>query len=411
MEKGKGCHLKDTKITAARVKKLDLDFECQYDLVSKKGIRISSTESFKKSEKIYNGLQSVFFGSDFSDEQSFAERYRCKCGKMIGKMYENQICESCGTPVTYVDVDLSKTGWIIIDHFKVMSPIYAMKLSEALGRVDSERLLTRIIEVDFPGSEKSPIQTHRDVELLKKHPFIKKGMQWLVKNIDQVLDYYEPKKPAKAKLFAELRADKDKMFTSCIPVYSSVLRIETPGEKDKKLYSLRINTIYRSLIRSSNAINEKGDPKLMDEKDLVIVDRYLYQMHKEILELFDEIYKIIQGKKGVISSRVIAGRYNFSARMIISSSSGRLRCDEVELCYIAFMELFRYEIINLYSKLQNCTIMEAQNVWKRGLVHFDETLYRIMTYMCEHNKDDIYVMINRNPSRPKSYAWRSREAV
>lgn len=84
--------------------------------------------------------------------------------------------------------------------------------------------------------------------------------------------------------------------------------------------------------------------------------------------------------------------------MIISSSSGSLRADEVELPYIAFMELFRYEILNLYSKLQNCTLIEAENVWKRGLVHFDPTLYKIICYMCEHNKGDINVLINRNPS-------------
>lgn len=387
--------MNSSKITAARVSKLDLDFECQYDLATKHGIRINSPESFKKSEKVYNGLQSVFFGSDFSDEQSFAERYRCKCGKYIGKMYEGTLCEKCGSTVQYVDVDLSKFGWIILDHFKVMSPIYAQKLTEALGTADSEKVLTRIIETDFPGEEKSPIQAHRDAELLKKHPFCKKGMRWLVAHIDEVLDYYEPKKPAKAKLFAELRADKDKMFTSCIPVYSSVLRIETPGEKDKKLYKLRINTYYLSLIRSSNAINEKGNPKNMDKNDFIVVDRFLYQMHKEILNLFQEIFNILSGKKGVINSRVIAGRYNFSARMIISSSSGELRADEVELPYIAFMELFRYEIINIYAKIQSCTIMEAQNVWERGLVHFDKTLYRIMEYMCKENRDDITIIINR----------------
>lgn len=395
--------MNNSKIVAARVTKLDLDFECKYDLVTKKGIRITSAEAFKKSEKKYHGLQSVFFGTDFSDEQSFAERYRCKCGKYIGKMYEGNVCENCGTEVHYVDVDLSKTGWIILDHFMVMSPIYAQKLTEALGTADSEKVLTRIIETEFPGEEKTPIQAHRDEELLKKHPFCKKGMRWLVSNIDKVLDYYEQKKPTKAKLFAELRADKDKLFTHSIPVYSSVLRIETPGEKDRKLYKLRINTIYQSLIRSSNAINEKGNPKNMDENDLMTVDRYLYQMHKEVLNLFQEIFNMLSGKRGEINSRVIAGRYNFSARMIISSSSGSLRADEVELPYIAFMELFRYEILNLYSKLQNCTLIEAENVWKKGLVHFDPTLYKIICYMCEHNKGDISVIINRNPSRLRRF--------
>lgn len=407
--------MKNNKISHVQVKKLDLDFECKYDLISKKGIIIDSPEAFrrtKKTEKVYNGLQSIFFGSDFSDEQSFAERYKCKCGKYIGKMYEGTICDKCGTKVQYVDVDLSKTGWIVINHFKVMSPIYAQKLTEALGTADSEKVLTRIIKTEFPGEEKTPIQAHRDEELLKKHPFCKKGMRWLIDHIDEVLNYYEPKKPAKAKLFKELRMDKDKMFTSSIPVYSSVLRIETPGEEDKKLYKLKINTIYQSLIKSSNAINEKGNPKNMDENDLITVDRYLYQMHKEILKLFQEIFTILSGKKGVINSRVIAGRYNFSARMIISSSSGVLRADEVELPYIAFMELFRYEILNIYSKLQNCTLVEAQNAWERALVHYDPIFYRIMDYMCENNKEDINVLINRNPSKPNNVnAWRSREAV
>ena len=80
------------------------------------------------SEKIQNGLQSPFFGTDFSDEQSFAERYRCKCGKLIGKMYMGNICDKCNTEVKYVDVDLSKTGWIILNHTKTFSPIFVMKL-------------------------------------------------------------------------------------------------------------------------------------------------------------------------------------------------------------------------------------------------------------------------------------------
>jgi len=63
------------------------------------------------------------------------------------------------------------------------------------------------------------------------------------------------------------------------------------------------------------------------------------------------------------------------------------------------MELFRPEIINLYSKLQGCTIMEASNTWNRGLVHFNPTIYSIMQYMVtnEECKKYLNVMIARNP--------------
>lgn len=379
--------------------KLDLDFECSLDIQSGKGIRLQSVESFRKNEKVFDGLQSQFFGSDYVDDLEYAQRWKCPCGKRVGYMYQGTTCPVCGGKVEYTDVDLSKFGWIICDHFKLMSPIFAMKLQEALGTVDGEKVLNRILKTEFGGIEdKSPLQIEKEIELKKKHPFIGKGMRWLTQNLKEVLDYYEEKKPTKANVFRELREDIDKVFTHSIPVFSSVLRIEAPGEKDQKLLKLRINTIYLALIRTTNCINEIGDPKSMTEEEFDAVDRYLFQAHKDVINIFDEIFNILDGKKGVIAGRVLAGRYNFSSRMVISASSGELRADEVEVSYIAFMELFRYEILQTYHRIMHCTYNEAQNAWKRALTHFDRIFYNIMQTMCEKERKNINIMINRNPS-------------
>ncbi len=392
----------DSLITSVIPTQLDLSFECQFDMYTGRGIRLQSTKAFDKSEKVPDGLQSAFFGTDFSDEMSYSERYRCDCGFMIGKMYEGEICPHCATPVHYVPVDMSRTGWIMLDHFKVFSPIFAAKLSDALGSVESERVLTRILQADYDpdGGEGDLAIRERDKEIRKKHPYIGKGTRWLVDNMEEVLDFYEAKKVNKKKLFAELRNAyrNNLMFTNAIPVISAVLRSETPGEKDKKLYKMRINTIYTALILSSNEINNLGSPENMTEADLCTVDRYLYTMHKDILQLFDEIFNILNGKTGVIASRVISGRYNFSARNIISASSGELRANEIDMCYLDFLELYRYEIINIYAKLFHCTIQEAQHAWSQATMHFDKVIYGIIQYMLEHNQDAIGVFINRNPS-------------
>ena len=155
-------------IRGARVVKLDLDYTCKEDLANGKGIRLQSTEAFHKSDKVEDGLQSPFFGSDFSDEESYSQRFRCKCGDRIGKMYEHTICPKCGTPVEYVDVEIDKTGWIITDHFKVLSPIYAEKLAEALGTVEGEKVLTRIIHVDYEDNDRPINQIEKENELKKK---------------------------------------------------------------------------------------------------------------------------------------------------------------------------------------------------------------------------------------------------
>lgn len=391
----------DSKIERVQVQIMDLDLECFFDIANGRGIRISSVKSFdpkKKNEKIWNGLQSEFFGTDFSEEDAFRERWSCKCKKIMGKAYKGVICDQCGTPVEYHDIDLTKTGWIIIDHFYVISPIMAAKLSDALGTYEGEKVLDKIISMDYHDEGQEIEYSDKELLALKKHPFIKKGMIWLHDHLPEVLDYYEKRKPSKKKLFDQIRNEYEKVWCHCIPVYSSLLRTELPSEKGYKLYKLKINTYYQAIIRLSNSIN-KVKKSEMDFRNLNAIDIKLAAIQRELDQVFVNIFSDLTGKPGIMISKILGGRYNFSSRDIIIPSSGRLRSDEIEIGYIPFMELFRYEIINFYSKLTGCTIMEASNVWKKGTNHFDPTLYSIMEHMCTDKECRKYtgVLIARNP--------------
>lgn len=76
-----------------------------------------------------------------------------------------------------------------------------------------------------------------------------------------------------------------------------------------------------------------------------------------------------------------------------------MHTDEVGIGYLTFLELYRYEIINLYAKLQGCTIAEAATVVKKGTNHFNSTLYSIMEYMISDPecKRNLWVLVSRNP--------------
>lgn len=402
--------INEIDVEHVRVVKLNLDTVCELDLQSGNGIRINSVESFDKKNhnaKIEDGLQSSFFGTDFSDETSFKERYRCKCGALMGKCYDGMICNICNTEVQYHDIDLKKTGWIILNKYKCMSPIYQAKLADVLGKFEGDRVLDKIIEMDYKDGEEI---TYTDKELanIKKHPFTKKGAIWLSEHIDEVLDFYERKKPSKAKAFRELRLEKDRMFTHCIPVFTSLLRTEIPGERGGKEYKLKINTCYKALIRTVNAINsltEEISPT--DEfgiNDLTInsIDILLGSIYKEIDKIFEITYNDLTNKNGIITSKVLGGRYNFSARNIIipSARSGRLDSDEIEISYVAFMELYRYEIQNLYAKMYDATPTQANSAWKKAINHFDERFYNVIDNMLHdpEYKGKLGVLINRNPS-------------
>lgn len=401
----------ETHIAEVTPIKCNMDIECFNDIQSGKGIRITSVESFekkpdkhtKKMMKVYNGLQSEFFGTDFSDDNSYRERWRCKCGTYIGKVWAHKdfLCEKCGTPVQMIEAELDKFGYIIMDKFMTFTPVFAAKLTEALGKVEGESILSKILEVKYIDDNGDTSYRQKEVELLKKHPFLHKGMIWLVDHIHEVLDYYEPKRSNHKGLFLELRADVDDMFTHCICVYSALLRTEIPGEKGSKEYKLKINTAYKTLVRLTNWVNANS---YIPEEDRDVdwehnIDAKLFAIYEEIMQIFDLEYATFQQKQGIIYSKIVGGRYDFTARNIINPDTGILRADEVELSYSACMELFRNEICNIYTKIYGCTIMETNMAWRKARVKFDKKFYKIMCMMVSEEKYSKYmcVLISRNP--------------
>lgn len=301
----------DSNINYVRVKLLDLDAECQMDLASGKGIRIDSVESFGKShdskkpnEKIYHGLQSEFFGTDFSEEDAFRERYSCKCGKYIGKVFEGLTCEICSTKVQYADIDLTKYGWIILDHFKIISPIFAEKLSDILGKYDGQKYLEMILKTSYNEDTGEIKYTEKEELDLKKFPYLHKGMQWLSENILEILEVYEKKKPNKHALIQQCKDNIDRIFTSCIPVYSSLLRTELPGERGGKDFRMKVNTTYRAIIRLVNSINHHQLEDI-DQKVSNSIDRQLAAIQRELNIIFTQTYTDLTSKNGIIVSKVL----------------------------------------------------------------------------------------------------------
>ena len=63
-------------------------------------------ENAAKGTKEMYGIHSPLFGTDWLDDNAFADRYSCECGKMIGKIFKGRKCPECGTKVEFIDVNL-----------------------------------------------------------------------------------------------------------------------------------------------------------------------------------------------------------------------------------------------------------------------------------------------------------------
>ena len=395
-----------TIIKEVIVSTLNLDEECRNDLAEGKGIIIDSVESFdKKGDKIYHGLQSQFFGTDFSDEAAYSERWSCKCGKYIGKQYAdgNTICPECKTKIEYNEVDLKKFGWVRLGKYPVISPIFFRKLDKYLGSSDGKKILALILNVNYKSENEGILPIEQQLIDKTGFPFVGKGMIWLSEHLKEVLEFYHAKKKNNEELYEEFINEIGNIFTHSLPIYSSALRTEMPGEKDKKNFKIKTNTQFRAIINSANRINKYTDDAERDNCEIsfnakVNINKYLFQIQKDLDQVFTEEFAIIEGKRGIIQAKLIAGRHNYTCRCVIIPGNEALRANEIILPYVTFLKAFQLELMNYVVKVFRCTDIEAMYMLEEAEEKFNPDIYSIMRYICEYYKHEYTILYNRNPS-------------
>ena len=405
----------NTIARSMRVYTIDFDEEFKNDIANGKAVIIDNPESFKKkNEKNEHGLQSPFFGADYNNNEEYNQRFSCACGKMIGSMYADgyTVCPECGSLITKNETDLKKFGWVYLHGYKVLTPIYYEKLKKLLGSVDGKSYLDMILNVKYKkyGEEHTPEEA--DMIVKYNFPYVGKGMTWLRNNLGEILDWYKRKKGKRgtktSDLFDEIYTDQYKMFCGALPIYSSAMRAEMPGEKEVKNYRMKINTCFQAIIRCANDINSTANSPRPNASETTFglaktdsekIDILLNKIQENASKVFTEEYQIIEGKKGIIQSKLIGGRHDFSGRSIIVPGARPLRAEEVEIPYVTFINLFRFEIINMYLKLYDVSVEEANHIVDKASNTFDENIYKIMTILLEEHKNDhsLSVIISRNP--------------
>ena len=105
-----------------RAEIIDLDKECEKDLRTNNGFRITHKQKTNQNIKNPDSIYSQRYGQDLQDEHPYQERTRCKCGKTVGKLNANTTCPYCHTVVKTVGSNFSYFGWIILDRHYIIHP-------------------------------------------------------------------------------------------------------------------------------------------------------------------------------------------------------------------------------------------------------------------------------------------------
>lgn len=389
----------------AYLEKLNWDLECISDILTKRGFYITDhalkkekraaktdkkegggRKKAKKQEKTYGGIQSPRFATDYEDEHAFQERYRCRCGELTGAALEGETCPECGTVVEYKEVDMEMTGWIRLKGNYIIQPAFYAMLESAIGK----KHFTGIIHFD----KTTDLNGMVIVKEKPDQPFYGIGLIDFRDRFDEIMDYYWKKNKKKRPLIDELRPQTEYIFASNIPVYSSVMR--PLRFKNETMHFL---TIDRKLSRiySDSVILTDATERSRSRRKLATKDDHeiLSEIQKTLMELWALNFEMINQKDGHIRGEILGGRNNFSSRCVIIPDPS-LRSDQIRMPYLAFLELYKYEIIAHLVRLDNITEAFAFDQWSRATLEFDPRIYTIMAYLVKEFKPKV--LINRNPT-------------
>ena len=385
----------------SRIENIDFDKECQLDLDSGNGFVISSPQNTNKKEmKNENGIYSYKFGRKIGDGSPFSDRYSCECGATQGKVYRNTMCPICRKKVKYVSDNFNMFGWIVLkDKYHMIHPKFYETINYILGNsqyntdrkkmkgTKLENILNFSPEVDADGKI-SECKFKPD-----KEPFYGIGMMAFYDRFDEIMNYYLKLNPKKKPYYDELMANRNIVFTHCIPVFTTHLR---PSDvRDEYMCYEPSNAMYNMINKHVHAVNK--DTRRLN-RDVTMKNMNLYKAQKKYMELVNTIITNLQGKKGNLRM-LIGGRYNYSCRAVIRQDAS-LSCDQVILPYVELVTCLEQVIINILMKTYNISPSDAFEIWSNSRSAKDRRVTQILDALIKNSCDGqgIPVIINRNPS-------------
>lgn len=367
---------------------INLDEEAKNDIATGRGFRVNSKQNINTNLKSNDSIFSPLFGQGLQDEAPYSTRYRCRCGKITGKLNDRTICPHCKTAVKYMGDDFEFSGWIILDKYKYIHPAFFNFVRNFIGKNDFDSIIEYQDELDQDGNIiqkefKNQEESFKGIGLIAFH-----------ERFDEIINYYANKyknKPNKMSIYNDIITKYyDIIWQHSIHVYTTMLR---PYRiTDGRFYFEGNNQEYNVIASEAMVLNNKSTLTRKRQEKL------LYHIQLKYMTIINNIDQMLSGKKGIISS-LFGGKYNFMSRCVIIPDPD-LKVDEVALPYPCLMEMLKELIINNIQRMYSCNYMDAYLRWYEGLLTVDPIMVQILETIIAQNKTGrgIPIIINRNPT-------------
>ena len=332
----------------------------------------------------------------FSDGGVFSERifgrlpstgreYACDCGELEGRFFEGLTCSACGTEVTCRDTLFSKRGWIDLGDYFIISPLFFVYFAKVVGPTQLTKILHQRKTLTVDG-----------LEVASADSFENMGIIQFTQRWEEVLSHFEHKRRSDPKVMEYariIRENAELIFTSKIPVFSHILRPALMV--DRQFVFDEVNNIYNLIIANASLLESYSEV----EETETTANATLWRIQERANEVFEHVLQMLSGKGGYLRGSLLGVRVNFSARCVITPLPPSHEQDEVAVPYLAFLELFRFQLTNLIARMNGVSLARADEMWHEAQVRFDRSVYAAMNELIQRSSlGGIPALLNRNPT-------------
>lgn len=335
--------------------RLNLEVEYLADMITNNGFLIKKEDKYSPTN-----VDQLINSSKFMDSE-----YRCDCGAFIGQDIIGQTCPRCKSEISLHSLNFQYTGWIDLGKHKVIAPVYYVMLKRVLGNSMLKFILGDYKsdlsvqynenDVDFLENKKNK-KTGRvsvnDIAYIKKkipkskHQYQGIGHDEFYRRFEEILLACAPKNNPEVQILLD---EKEAVFTSKIPVYSTAFR--PVSRTSETMFYPKINKWF-SMICSIYCKLEDMVLPIEIIQAMNFIQNYLVEACEHLIKA--EISK----KEGFVRSEIVGGTFSFSARGVIILDNS-LRADEVDIPYSMALTVYQYRITHLLATRHNMTLEQA----------------------------------------------------
>jgi DNA-directed RNA polymerase beta' subunit len=344
---------------------------------------VTSHEGVLKNNKL--NPEGIYSERIFGRLDQESVQYSCGCGQTRGHFNVDEECSQCKTKVVSTEPTISKMGWIDIGPYPIINPNFY-------------RLLARLAPKALPKMVSFEAKLSRDGEIEESEmgPYDNIGLVEFHERFEECLEYLTSESKLSVQQREELidlvTVNRDKVFITKIPIFTPALR---PAIMINDAFVTdELNNFLGQIVHTSNQIKEASDEELTQMFLLPL----LSCLQDLANQLFEGVINKVKGKSGFIRNNVMSNRLNFSCRCVITPLPSGYELDDIVLPYLAFMELYRFHLINVIGRLKGCSIGEADHIWNRALVKSDPFMIRVINELVKKTNGGLRVLLNRNPT-------------